>query len=242
MRKLDGTSIDYVVKAGAGTVLNVSLPEIMHSFTIKAGIFYKDDKGSDQYGEEGNWSSDLYLEIENGRTNPESEFSIIVKKSDNTVLETLDDLSIIKGTNNYVKEAINKGSRYVCIDTSGSREVESAGFMVSGAFDNDSVNLSGNGNKDYTTDRKFEIKIDDSEFIPININESLDRQLLHLYIIPQRGEKQFDWNKVTDGENGATTNSESIKLLDFLIDDLGLHIDKTAATTIAKTQNVADGT
>ena len=192
---------------------NVSLPEIMHSFTIKAGIFYKDDKGSDQYGEEGNWGSDLYLEIENGRTNPESEFSIIVKKSDNTVLETLDDLSIIKGTNNYVKEAINKGSRYVCIDTSGSREVESAGFMVSGAFDNDSVDLSGNGNKDYTTDRKFEIKIDDSEFIPININESLDRQLLHLYIIPQRGEKQFDWNKVTDGENGATTNSESIKLI-----------------------------
>ena len=146
--KLDDTSIDYVVKVGGGTVLNVSLPDIMHSFTLKAGIFYKDDRGSDQYGEEGKWGNDLYLEIENGRTNPESEFSIIVKKSDNTVLETLDDLSVIKGTNNYVKEAVNKGSRYVsCIDTSGSREVESAGFMVSGAFDNDSVDLAARETK-----------------------------------------------------------------------------------------------
>ena len=50
-------------------------------------------------------------------------------------------------------------------------------------------------------------------------------------------EDTFDWNKVTNGEKGDTTNSDSIKLLNFLIDDLGLPLDKTPATTIAKTQN-----
>ena len=53
---------------------------------------------------------------------------------------------------------------------------------------------------------------------------------------------KFDWNKVTNGEKGDTTNSDTIKLLNFLIDDLGLPLDKTPATTIAKTQNAADGT
>ena len=79
------------------------------------------------------------------------------------------------------------------------------------------------------------ITLEKPDGVTIDYPASTDRLEINVLQYPRK----FDWDQVVDA-HGDTTDPDTIKLLDFLINDLGLSVPKTVATTITKT--LAGGT
>lgn len=148
---------------------------------IYAGKLWKDEHGTDKYGEEGVWGKDIRIKIVDGTTNPDKEFNLYVLRGDN-VVETIEDLSVVEGMDNYYIDVINKTSRYVCASLpNGRTTVKSAGFLVSG-------NTTGSivTNNPDNIDEVFMIKVDDSKFIEISINVNITNNLTDIAALIQK--------------------------------------------------------